>query len=83
MPHGESAGVVTNALLVSSASDIMTRHQIRRARRAAGLTQAELAQKLNVTPVTVSRWENGVSRPLPVFERLLKEIARGKVPKDA
>lgn len=32
-------------------------------RLAAGLTQAELAQKLNVLPQTVSKWENGVCAP--------------------
>lgn len=30
-------------------------------RRAQGLTQAELAEKLNITDRAVSKWETGVS----------------------
>lgn len=30
-------------------------------RKAKGLTQAQLAQKLNVTDKAVSKWERGVS----------------------
>lgn len=36
---------------------------IKAARRAAGLTQAELAQKLGVTPQTVSQYERGLINP--------------------
>lgn len=32
-------------------------------RKRAGLTQAQLAEKLNVTYPTVSKWENGVNTP--------------------
>lgn len=31
-------------------------------RRRAGMTQKELAQRLNVTDKAVSKWENGVSQ---------------------
>lgn len=36
---------------------------IRRVRAAAGLTQQELAARLAVDAMTVSRWERGVSQP--------------------
>lgn len=36
---------------------------IKRCRQNRDLTQAELAEKLNVTPQAVSRWEMGVSYP--------------------
>ncbi|HXF50747.1 MAG TPA: helicase-related protein [Dehalococcoidia bacterium] len=44
---------------------------IRRIRRELGLTQSQLAEKLGVTPVTVSRWENGQSAPGRLAQRAL------------
>lgn len=45
-------------------------------RRQAGLTQDELAEKLNVSPQAVSKWENDLSCPdimlLPQLSELLK-----------
>ena len=32
-------------------------------REQRGMTQAELAQQLSVTPAAVSKWENGESKP--------------------
>ena len=37
--------------------------RIRQFRKAAGITQGELAQKLNVHLQTVSKWERGISEP--------------------
>lgn len=39
--------------------------RIRLARKAAGLTQKELAEKLNVKNTTISNWEKNLSRPDP------------------
>ena len=36
---------------------------IRRARRSAGLTQRQLAEKLGVSNTSVSNWEKNLSRP--------------------
>lgn len=36
---------------------------IRRARRAAGLSQAELARRLDVSRASVANWETGVMAP--------------------
>jgi len=36
---------------------------IRHFRKALGLTQSELAQKLYLTPQNISKWENGLSSP--------------------
>lgn len=37
--------------------------KMRSLRKAKRLTQKELAEKLYVTPSTVSKWENGVAMP--------------------
>lgn len=37
--------------------------RLRSARRAAGLTQKQLAHALGVEPITVSRWERGITTP--------------------
>ena len=39
------------------------RNQIRELREAAGMTQADLANRLQVSVPTVSKWESGVIRP--------------------
>lgn len=44
---------------------------IRKARKAAGVTQKELAERLQVYPKDISRWENG--------ERTPSAIALGKI----
>lgn len=45
--------------------------RLRTARRAAGLTQKQLAQELGVESITVSRWERGVTTPsLPRLRRI-------------
>ncbi len=38
----------------------MNANEIKRARRRLSLSQVELAEKLGVHPMTVSRWERGV-----------------------
>ncbi len=40
-----------------------TIRQLRMSFGGKGITQAELAQALNTTPHTISRWETGVHRP--------------------
>ena len=37
-------------------------HYIQHLRKAAGMTQKELAEKLNISFQAVSKWENGVSQ---------------------
>jgi transcriptional regulator with XRE-family HTH domain len=44
---------------------------IKKARKAAGVTQKELAERLQVYPKDISRWENG--------ERTPSAIALGKI----
>lgn len=45
--------------------------RLRIARRSSGLTQKQLAELLEVEPITVSRWERGVTSPsLPRLRRI-------------
>lgn len=43
-------------------------------RKKLGLTQEQLARRLNVTFVSVNRWENGRVKPSPLAIRALKEL---------
>ena len=47
-------------------------YKFKEARKACGLTQKEVAQALNVTAATYSRYENGLIQPDP---ETLKRIA--------
>ena len=56
-------------------------HRIRTARRKRGLTQTDLADRLAVTPTTVSRWERGEARPRTRYLEQLAGVL--EVPRDA
>ena len=47
--------------------------KIKRARQEAGITQAELARRLNVTPQTISQYERGLINPKYETERKCAE----------
>lgn len=53
----------------------MTAVLIREIRRRLNLTQPELAERLRVSVMTVSRWERGASKPMPTFEHQLNQMA--------
>ena len=57
----------------------MTGEQVRRTRKRMGFTQAELAERMGTTRVTVARWEIGLV-PVPkmaaILLRLLAQQAR-------
>ncbi len=42
-------------------------HLLRQERLYRGWSQKQLAQKMNTTRVTISRWEQGISMPSPLF----------------
>lgn len=49
---------------------------IRKARKAAGVTQKELAERLQVYPKDISRWENGERTPsVPAFAKICRELS--------
>jgi transcriptional regulator with XRE-family HTH domain len=48
---------------------------LKQGRRDAGLSQAELAERVGVTQPTISRWESGKELPsLPVADFVLREL---------
>ena len=53
----------------------MIGENIRRARKAAGVSQKELAERLQVHQKDISRWENGAHVPsLEVFAKICREL---------
>ena len=52
------------AIRLPSRNEAVSGETLREYRRRSGLTQEELAAKLEVTKATISEWENG-KRPLP------------------
>lgn len=59
----------------------MNANEIKNLRNQLGLTQEAFAHKLGVSHFTITRWEKGTHKPIPVFERklikLLKNIDKG------
>ena len=53
----------------------MTGAEVRRLRRRLELTQAQLAARLGVHKLTVSRWERGQVRVTEPMSRLLRLLA--------
>ena len=53
----------------------MTSRQVKAVRRALGLTQLQLADRIAATQVTVARWETGASRPTGAYLKALMELA--------
>ena len=53
--------------------------RLRIARRSVGLTQKQLAEALGVEPITVSRWERGVTTPSLARLRRIAEVTETTV----
>ena len=49
---------------------------VKQERKRLGLTQKELAEKIETTENTIARWERGESTPLPVFEKAILTMLR-------
>ena len=53
----------------------MIGENIRKARKAAGVSQKELAERLQVYQNDISRWENGERTPtMEVFTKICREL---------
>jgi DNA-binding XRE family transcriptional regulator len=68
---GQAAGAT-----VESAPQPTRRTELIAARKAAGLTQEELAARLGVERSTVYRWESGETNPLPMLRPGLAKLLR-------
>ncbi len=53
----------------------MTKKDIKKLRKALGLTQGGMATALGVAPITISRWERGGQKPDAVSDRRLNRLA--------
>lgn len=56
--------------------DDWTGDEIRRLRERLGVSQVELARRLGVDGISVSRWERGVTRPSRLAIRALDHLRR-------
>ena len=59
---------------MSRAAEPWNRPDVRHLRQRMGLTQAQFAERLHVTPLTVLRWESGQSAPRPLALEKLREL---------
>lgn len=57
-----TAVLIFNSYIKTKEAQVMLNENIRNLRKAKGLSQEELAIKLNVVRQTVSKWEKGVSQ---------------------
>jgi transcriptional regulator with XRE-family HTH domain len=53
----------------------MTDSELRALRRAAGLTQKEIAQSLDVTTRTIKNWESGATEPAEPYKSAFSKLA--------
>lgn len=54
--------LIFNSCIKTKEAQVMLNENIKNLRKAKGLSQEELAIKLNVVRQTVSKWEKGVSQ---------------------
>lgn len=52
----------------------MSPPSLRKLRQRLGLTQQELARRLGVARVSVTRWENGTRKPSKVIELAIRSV---------
>ena len=57
------AVLIFNGCIKTKEAQVMLNENIRNLRKSKGLTQEELAIKLNVVRQTISKWEKGLSVP--------------------
>jgi predicted transcriptional regulator len=53
---------------------VMERNDLRKRRKALGLSQMELARLVGVSLLTIQTWERGVSEPKPENKEKLEQV---------
>lgn len=53
---------------------VMERNDLRKRRKALGLSQMELARLVGVSLLTIQTWERGVSEPKPENREKLEQV---------
>jgi len=51
-------------------------------RRRLGLTQRQFGAAIGATITTVSRWECGKMKPLPVYQQIIRGLEEGRPKED-
>jgi len=64
---------VTNALVDCLA---VSPEEIKSLRDRLGMTQQQMADRLDTTVTTISRWENGATKPRGVLAKALERLAK-------
>ncbi len=59
----------------------MTPQEIKKLRDRLGLSQEAFAQRINVSSVTVNRWENGRYHPCRLAQEKLQKLLRKVIPR--
>jgi len=52
----------------------MEASEIKSLRDSLALTQFEMAQRVGVAPMTISRWERGISKPYSLADAVLRKL---------
>jgi len=63
----------------SAANTVTLSERLRNFRDSRGLSRADLAMELGITPITLYRWEMGSSRPSPLAVEKLRTLGFGEV----
>jgi len=53
--------------------------QIKQAREVIGMTQIELARRMDCAEFTIRRWEKGGAKPLPIYRKKLEQVLKIKL----
>src|SRR6202043_1903427 len=65
---------LTEGMMKMDAPKVQPRTKLIEARKQRKLSQKQLAERIGTNYVNVSRWERGITRPGPYFQRKLSHL---------